>query len=97
MARVNRAVELLTQGQPVYYTGAEEPGFEGGRELAGTWADFIMYELEHAPFDLPALDDFMRGLVDGGPTRSGHRTPPVIVTLPTDGTDEHGRSAPTPG
>ncbi len=31
----------------------------------------------------------MRGLVDGGPTRSGHRTPAVIVTLPIDGTDEH--------
>jgi 4-hydroxy-2-oxoheptanedioate aldolase len=31
----------------------------------------------------------MRGLVDGGPTRSGHRTPAVIVTLPMDGTDEH--------
>jgi 4-hydroxy-2-oxoheptanedioate aldolase len=31
---------------------------------------------------------FMRGLVDGGPTRSGHRTPAVIVTLPIDGTDE---------
>jgi 4-hydroxy-2-oxoheptanedioate aldolase len=31
----------------------------------------------------------MRGLVDGGPTRSGHRTPAIIVTLPTDGTDEH--------
>jgi 4-hydroxy-2-oxoheptanedioate aldolase len=88
MARVNRAVELLAQGQPVYYTGAEEHGYAGGRAMAQTWADFIMYELEHATFDLAALDAFMRGLVDGGPTRSGHRTPPVIVTLPTDGTDE---------
>jgi 4-hydroxy-2-oxoheptanedioate aldolase len=30
----------------------------------------------------------MRGLVDGGPTRSGHRTPAVIVTLPMDAVDE---------
>lgn len=88
MARANRAVELLTQGQPVYYTGAESTGFDAGREMAGTWADFIMYELEHAPLNLPALAEFMRGLVAGGPTRSGHRTPPVIVTLPTDGTSE---------
>jgi 4-hydroxy-2-oxoheptanedioate aldolase len=28
----------------------------------------------------------MRGLVEAGPTRSGHRTPTVIVTLPFDGT-----------
>src|SRR5712692_4898835 len=26
--------------------------------------------------------------VKGGPTKSGHRTPTVIVTLPTDATDE---------
>ena len=31
----------------------------------------------------------MQGPVDGGPTRIGHRTPAVIVTLPMDGTDEH--------
>jgi 2-keto-3-deoxy-L-rhamnonate aldolase RhmA len=30
----------------------------------------------------------MRGLVDGGPTRSGHRTPAVIVEAPLNGTDE---------
>jgi len=45
-------------------------------------------DLEHHPFVPAALLAFMRGLVDGGPTRSGHRTPAVIVTLPLDGTDE---------
>jgi 4-hydroxy-2-oxoheptanedioate aldolase len=30
----------------------------------------------------------MRGLVDGGPTPSGHRTPAVIVVLPVLGVDE---------
>src|SRR5260370_35935006 len=30
----------------------------------------------------------MRGLVDGGPTACGHRTPTVIVTLPATGADE---------
>jgi 4-hydroxy-2-oxoheptanedioate aldolase len=88
MARINRAIELLEQDQPVYYTGAEELGYEGGRAMAQTWADFIMYEMEHGPFNIQGLHDFMRGLVDGGPTRSGHRTPPVICTLPTDGTSE---------
>jgi len=29
----------------------------------------------------------MQGLVDGGPTKSGHRTPAVIVTLPVLGLD----------
>jgi 4-hydroxy-2-oxoheptanedioate aldolase len=43
--------------------------------------------MEHAPFDVKGLADYMRGLVAGGPTRSGHRTPAVIVNVPVNGTD----------
>jgi 4-hydroxy-2-oxoheptanedioate aldolase len=89
MARVNRAIELLEQGQPVYYTGAGELTYENGVKAAQTWADYLIAEMEHGLFNLPGLDAFMKGLVAGGPTKSGHRTPPVIVTLPTDGTDEY--------
>jgi 4-hydroxy-2-oxoheptanedioate aldolase len=90
--RVNKTVELLEQRQPVYFefVDAESAGgYDGGRALAQTWADYITYDLEHSAFDVGGLLQFMRGLVDGGPTRSGHRTPAVIVTLPIDGTDEH--------
>ncbi len=91
MPRVNRAVDLLEEGQPVYYEffdAIAAGGYEGGRGAAQTWADYITYDMEHSPFDVTGLMDFMRGLVDGGPTRSGHRTPAVIVTLPTEGTSE---------
>jgi 4-hydroxy-2-oxoheptanedioate aldolase len=88
MPRVNRAIELLAQGQPIYYESVKDRGYEGGRATARTWADYINYEMEHSPFDLTLLNEFMRGLVDGGPTASGHRTPTVIVTVPTDGSDE---------
>jgi 4-hydroxy-2-oxoheptanedioate aldolase len=83
--RTNKAVELLAQGQPIYYTGAEERTYESGRASARTWADYITYEMEHGPFDVAGLQEFMRGLADGGPTASGHRTPTVIVTLPVTG------------
>jgi 4-hydroxy-2-oxoheptanedioate aldolase len=43
--------------------------------------------MEHGPFDVAGLHEFMRGLVDGGPTASGHRTPTVICTLPVTGAD----------
>lgn len=85
--RINRAIELLAQGEPVYYTQAIG-GYEEGLELAQTEADYINYEMEHGPFDISALRAFMQGLVDGGPTSSGHRTPAVIVTLPVLGLDE---------
>lgn len=88
MKRVNKAVELLEQGQPIYYTGAEL-SFEGGVKAAQTWADYVVAEMEHGLFNLTALDQFIKGLIQGGLTPSGHRTPPVITTLPTDGTDEN--------
>ncbi len=124
--RINKAVELLEQRQPVYFefvdandvgkydgdvgkydghagkydghvgkydghVGKYDGGagkYDAGRALAQTWADYIAYDMEHSALDVRGLMRFMRGLVDGGPTRSGHRTPAVIVTLPIDGTDE---------
>jgi 4-hydroxy-2-oxoheptanedioate aldolase len=86
--RINKAVDMLAQGQPIYYTGAEDRSYEGGRAAAKTWADYITYEMEHGAYDVGGLHEFMRGLADGGPTASGHRTPAVIVTLPATGADE---------
>ncbi|CAI8035790.1 hypothetical protein GBAR_LOCUS20069 [Geodia barretti] len=86
--RVNKAIELLEQDQPVYYTGSHTGAnltYEAGKEMAKTWADYINLGMEHGPFDLVGLENFMRGLVDGGPTNSGHRTPAVVVELPMDG------------
>lgn len=85
--RINKAIELLEQGQPIYYTGGSG-GYEEGKKLSKTWADYINYEMEHGSFDPTQLREFMRGLVDGGPTKSGHRTPAVIVTLPVLGINE---------
>ncbi len=85
--RLNKVIELLELGQPTYYTMAMG-GYDEGRKLATTWADFIIYDMEHGPFDVAALREFMRGLVDGGPTKSGHRTPAVIPQLPVGGWDE---------
>jgi 4-hydroxy-2-oxoheptanedioate aldolase len=88
---VNRAIELLEQGQPIYYTGSHEGtegSFEQGVKDAQIWSDYISYDMEHAPFDVKGLADYMRGLVQGGPTRTGHRTPAVIVNVPVNGTDE---------
>ena len=85
--RINKAIDLLERGQPVYYTAAHG-GYEEGKKIAGTWADYINYEMEHGPYDTALLRDFMQGLVDAGPTKSGHRTPGVICTLPVGGLDE---------
>ena len=38
--RINKAIELLERGQPIYYAGAHG-GYEEGRKMARTWADYI--------------------------------------------------------
>ena len=80
-------IELLEAGQPVYARSVVGAGYEEGKKLAKTHLDFIQYQMEHGPFDPNRLWEFMQGLVDAGPTKSGHRTPAVIVTLPVLGLD----------
>lgn len=88
--RINRAIELLAQGQAIYYVG----GHSGhvltrmqGHQDAATWADYINIGMEHGSFDMAGLAEYMRGLAEAGPTRSGHRTPAIIVEAPVNGTD----------
>jgi 4-hydroxy-2-oxoheptanedioate aldolase len=90
-SRVNRAIELLQQGQAIYYTGHHTGHvltYAQGREDAQTWADYINVGMEHGAFDMAGLAEYMRGVASAGPTRSGHHTPAVIVEAPVGGTDE---------
>ena len=88
--RINRAIELLEEDQPIYYTGLHSFSrdfltYEQGKKDAAIWADYINIGMEHGPFDMGGLEAYMDGLVDGGPTPSGHITPTVIVELPVQG------------
>lgn len=89
--RINRAVALLEAGQAIYYDGPHSGHvltYDQGRIDAETWADYMNVGMEHGSFDMAGLAEYMRGLVDGGPTRSGHRTPAIVVEAPVNGTDE---------
>jgi 4-hydroxy-2-oxoheptanedioate aldolase len=91
MTRINRVIELLEQDQPTFYFGSHsglDLTFENGVAQSATEADYINLGMEHGPFDMAGLDKFMQGLVEGGPTRSGHRTPTVIVEAPVIGESE---------
>ena len=90
--RINIAIELLEEDQPIYYTGPHSGHiltYEEGLKDSQTWADYINVGMEHGCFDMTALDNYIRGLIDGWPTKSGHRTPPIIVELPVEGTEEN--------
>jgi 4-hydroxy-2-oxoheptanedioate aldolase len=86
--RINRVIDMWLKNQPVYYAQISGGGYEQGKQLAATKADYITYEMEHGPLDFKELREFMRGLFEAGPTRTGHKTPSVIVTLPIAGTTD---------
>ena len=77
--RINRAIELLAQDQPLYYIG-DHTGhtltYAQGLEDAHTWADYINVGMEHGAFNMAGLDEYLRGLVDGGPTAAAIARPP---------------------
>src|ERR1700681_1664992 len=92
MARMsNRAIEVLAQNQAIYYVGAHTGHVltaAQGVQDSKTWADYINVGMEHGAFDMTGLGEYLRGLVDGGPTRSVHRAPTVIVEAPVNGIDD---------
>src|ERR1700746_4076998 len=88
--RISRCVELLEQDQAIYYDGPHSGHVlthAQGRIDAGTWADYMNVGMEHGSFDMAGLSEYMRGMTDAGPTRSGHLTPAVIVEAPVNGID----------
>lgn len=56
--------------QPVYYTQISGGGYEDGRRLAATKADYITYEMEHGPLDFKELRELKEGVMicTGGDT-----------------------------
>src|SRR5207245_9191531 len=71
---INRCIELLQADQALYYDGPHTGHvltYEQGREDAKTSADSVNVGMEHGAFDMTGLGEYMRGLVDGGPTNSG--------------------------
>src|SRR6478752_6783072 len=88
--RINRCVELLGLDQAIYYDGPHSGHvltYAQGAIDAATWADYMNVGMEHGAFDMAGLAEYMRGMAEAGPTRSGHRTPAVIVEAPVNGID----------
>tara|TARA_B100000686_G_C16651879_1_gene896017 strand:- start:326 stop:1213 length:888 start_codon:yes stop_codon:yes gene_type:complete len=91
LIRINKAIELLNANEPIYYMGAHSGHvltYDQGLKDSQTWADYINIGMEHGCFDMTGLDNYIKGLIDGGPTKSGHRTPALIVELPAEGISE---------
>ena len=52
---INRVIDMWLKGQPVYYAQIEAAGYEDGKRMANTKADYITYEMEHGALDFHEL------------------------------------------
>ena len=82
--KLHPSIDLFKQNKPVFVTPSGALTYENGCAQAQTWADCLIVDFEHAPFDTSGLLNFIRGLVDAGPTPAGYRMPTVVATVPAN-------------
>ena len=73
-------VRLLKDGQPVFGIFSGDHTTEQGAVMVqNRETDFVFYSLESGPFDIPALQAYVRGMADGAGEHEPH---PVALRIP---------------
>ena len=62
--RLNRAIELLENDQPALGVLSADYSLGNARTLARSGLDFIIVDMEHFPFDVERLQQFLLGMTD---------------------------------
>ena len=83
MTRTNKMIHVLEQDEIVIFTTVEELDYQSGFEMSRTWADVILIDFEHDPFNTVGLKSFMKGISDGFNSNDLEFMPSVITTLPS--------------
>ncbi len=89
--RLNRSIETLEKGDPVFGLFTGNFSVANARALARSNLDYILIDMEHTPFNAETLQAFLLGMTDKLATvRQGNaqmRTTP-IVRLPANGRND---------
>lgn len=62
--RLNRSIETLESGHPVFGLATSNFSLTNARALATSELDFIIMDMEHGPYDVETLRTFLLGMVD---------------------------------
>jgi len=62
--RLNRTIELLESGKPALGVLSFDYSLVNARSLASSDLDFIIIDMEHAPYDVERLQTFLLGMTD---------------------------------
>lgn len=89
--RLNKAIELLEQGEPAFGVLSFDYSLNNARSLSRSGLDFIIIDMEHAPFDVESLRLFLLGMTDKRAiAEKGNLQPNVIpiVRIPATGRED---------
>lgn len=64
--RLNRSIETLEAGHPVFGLATSNFSLTNARALATSELDFIIMDMEHGPYDVETLRTFLLGMVNVG-------------------------------
>jgi len=88
--RLNKAIDLLDNGEAAFGILAFDYSLNNARSLARSGLDFIIIDMEHAPFDIESLREFLLGMTDKRSIlEKGNLQPDVVplVRIPATGSE----------
>ena len=86
--RLNRAIELLENDQPAFGVLSFDYSLNNARSMSRSGLDFIIIDMEHSPFDIERLRQFLLGMTDNRMIlEKGNLQPNVVpfVRVPASG------------
>lgn len=90
-ARLNKAIELLENDSPAFGLLSFDYSLNNARSLSRSGLDFVIIDMEHAPFDVEKLRLFLLGMTDKRAIADkGNLQPNVvpIVRIPATGKED---------
>ena len=79
--RVNKLIELFENGEPGFGVLSFDYSLNNARSLATSGLDFVFIDMEHAPFDVERLREFLLGMTNKRSILEKGNLQPDVVPL----------------
>ena len=94
--RLNKAIELFENNEPAFGLLSFDYSLNNARSLSRSGLDFIIVDMEHAPFDVERIRQFLLGMTDKRAIlEKGSLQPNVVpfVRIPAIGSEDVDRKS----
>lgn len=90
LTRINRYIELMESGKPAFGIFSSNVSSRTGASLSSSGLDFVIIDLEHAPYDVSKLESYLLGMLNKSDiARNGLKTRTVpFVRVPSAGREQ---------